>query len=37
VASNHIVICPVCKAEIEVRSSFAYQTLNNHTRKEHAK
>lgn len=27
---NKVVICPVCKAEIEVRSPFAYMTLTNH-------
>lgn len=28
---NRVVICPVCKAEIEVRSSqFAHLTLGNH-------
>lgn len=27
---NKAVICPHCKAEIEVRSGFAYFTLNNH-------
>lgn len=28
---NKVVICPVCKVEIEVRSSqFAYMTLSNH-------
>ena len=27
---NKVVICPVCKEEIEVRSAFAYMTLANH-------
>lgn len=27
---NKVVICPVCKEEIEVRSAFAYMTLSNH-------
>ena len=27
---NKVVICPVCKAEIEVRSQFAHLTLSNH-------
>jgi hypothetical protein len=31
---NKVVICPVCKEEIEVRSAFAYMTLANHM-KEH--
>lgn len=31
-----IVICPECKKEIEVRSDFAYMTLNRHL-KEHKK
>ena len=34
-ASNRIVICPKCNKEIEVRSGFAYFTLNNHLSKEH--
>jgi hypothetical protein len=25
-----LVICPICKKQIEVRSNFAYETLNNH-------
>ncbi len=29
-ASNRIVICDKCGREIEVRSDFAYITLNNH-------
>jgi hypothetical protein len=35
VASSRVVICPECKREIEVRSGFASDTLNNHMRKEH--
>jgi hypothetical protein len=33
--SSKVVICDICKKEIEVRSSFAYFTLNNHKLKEH--
>jgi hypothetical protein len=33
-ASNRIVICEICKKEIEVRSDFAYLTLSRH-KKEH--
>ena len=29
-----IIVCPECKKEIEVRSDFAYMTLNRHL-KEH--
>jgi hypothetical protein len=32
--SNRVVVCEVCKKEIEVRSAFAYLTLQNHM-KEH--
>ena len=28
--SNRVVICPECKAELEVRSGFAHKTLYNH-------
>ncbi len=34
-ASNRVVVCPECKREVEVRSVFAYMTLNNHISKEH--
>jgi hypothetical protein len=34
-ASNRIVICDICKREIEVRSGFAHMTLNNHIQGEH--
>lgn len=34
-ASNRIVICSQCNKELEVRSGFAHQTLNNHINKEH--
>jgi len=33
-ATKRVVICPVCKLEIPVRSPFAYQTLTRHL-KEH--
>jgi hypothetical protein len=33
-AKNRVVICPTCKAEIEVRSAFAYMTYTRHM-KEH--
>jgi len=33
-ASNRIVICSICKREIEVRSGFAHETLTRHM-KEH--
>jgi len=33
--ASRIVICEICKKEIEVRSAFAYFTLNNHINKEH--
>ena len=31
-AANRIVICDKCGREIEVRSGFAYMTLQNHYR-----
>ena len=34
VSANKRVICPTCKAEIEVRSAFAYMTYTRHI-KEH--
>lgn len=34
-ASSRIVICDICKKEIEVRSGFASDTLYNHRKKEH--
>ncbi len=34
-ASKRIVVCPQCKKEVDVRSDFAYMTLNNHILKEH--
>ena len=34
-ATNRVVICSICKKEIEVRSAFAHETLNNHINKEH--
>jgi hypothetical protein len=27
---GRIVICSICKKQIEVRSTFAYETLNRH-------
>jgi hypothetical protein len=30
-----IVICEICKKEIEVRSAFAHATLNRHIKAEH--
>lgn len=27
---NKVVICPICKEEIEVRSGFAHMTLSRH-------
>jgi hypothetical protein len=30
-----IVICYICKKEIESRSPFAHETLTNHLKKEH--
>jgi hypothetical protein len=30
-----LVICDLCKKEIEVRSGFAHFTLNNHLKKDH--
>ncbi len=30
-----IVICPICKKQIEVKSGFAHQTLQNHMKKDH--
>lgn len=30
IKAMRIVICPICKKEIESRSDFAYMTLNNH-------
>jgi len=33
-ASHRTVTCDICGREIEVRSDFAYMTLNNHI-KEH--
>jgi hypothetical protein len=33
--ASRVVICEICKKEIEVRSAFAYFTLNNHKSKEH--
>jgi len=35
--ANRIVICPVCKIEIKVRSPFAYQTLTQHLKKHRGK
>lgn len=35
-SANRVVICPVCKKEIEVRSGFAHHTLARHI-KEHKK
>ena len=32
--NNRIVICEICKKEVEVRSDFAYLTLGRHM-KEH--
>jgi hypothetical protein len=34
VASNRVVVCQMCKKEVEVRSDFAHLTLSNHM-KEH--
>lgn len=34
VAANRVVVCPVCKKEIDVRSGFAHATLGRHI-KEH--
>jgi len=31
--NKKVVICPKCKAEIQVRSNFAHDTLNNHLTK----
>lgn len=33
-SKNKVVVCELCKKEIDVRSSFAYMTLQNHY-KEH--
>ncbi len=33
--ASRVVICEICKKEIEVRSAFAYFTLNNHIKREH--
>lgn len=33
--ASRVVICEICKKEIEVRSAFAHFTLNNHKSKEH--
>jgi uncharacterized protein YbaR (Trm112 family) len=27
-----LVICPICKQEVQVKSKFAYMTLYNHSR-----
>ena len=35
VVSHRVVICSICKKEIEMRSGFAHETLNNHLKKEH--
>jgi len=34
-AANRVVICPECKKEIPVKSSFAFMTLTNHLKQEH--
>lgn len=31
-SANRIVICEICKEEIQVRSAMAYQTVYNHTK-----
>jgi len=33
--ASKVVICDICNKEIEVRSAFAYFTLNNHIKREH--
>lgn len=32
-----VIICSICKKEIESRSPFAHETLTNHIKKEHKK
>ncbi len=32
-SANRLVICEICKEEIQVRSTMAYQTIYNHIRK----
>ena len=34
-ATNRIAVCDKCKAEIQVRSSMAHDTLYNHIKSEH--
>ncbi len=31
--NNKVVICEICKEEIQVRSKMAYQIIYNHTKK----